>query len=90
MIKSVYLSYKTYFHESKQNHRIGVKNPIFCGFSHTFYSDFSQFNFTVKNQACDVTNNLFTQWRSKEGEQVGARPLGRRLWGRIITLFAVI
>jgi len=32
---------------------------------------------------------LSGQWRSKEG-QVGARALGRRSWGRINTLFAVI
>jgi len=30
-----------------------------------------------------------TQWRSKGG-QVGARALGRRPWGLISTLFAII
>jgi len=33
---------------------------------------------------------MLSQWRSKGEGQVGARALGRRPWGRISILFAVI
>jgi len=38
----------------------------------------------------EKTNNESSQWRSREEQVAAVRPGAQVLWGRIITLFAVI